>query len=182
MLLSFYHTCASEQHHVLHIESLLSYQFHILVGIFIIELGLYIPMMGFLKMPQVFVSKQVGCTPTQFQFELSYTYSSSASVAWQSLLLALTSIDRHLHSLLISRVDVRLSPFLSSSTQPPPSYSIPPIVICPWLTLMYCVKVERALERQKYETISWLVIGVVHDLNTLCWEDGSQPDYMILQG
>ena len=33
-------------------ESLLSYHFHILVGIFIIELGLYIPMMGFLKCPR----------------------------------------------------------------------------------------------------------------------------------
>ena len=33
---------------------------------FIIELGLYIPTMGFLKMPQVFMSKQVGCTPTSF--------------------------------------------------------------------------------------------------------------------
>ena len=43
--------------------------------------------------------------------ELSYIYSSSASVAWQSLLLALTSIDGHLHSPLISLVDVRLSPF-----------------------------------------------------------------------
>ena len=69
---------------------------------------------GLPQMPQVFMSKQVGCTPTQFQFELSYTYSSSASVAWQSLLLALTSIDGHLHSPLISRVDVRLSSFLSS--------------------------------------------------------------------
>ena len=48
MLLSFYHTCASKLHH-LHIESLSSYNFHILVGIFIIELGLYIPTMGFLK-------------------------------------------------------------------------------------------------------------------------------------
>ena len=38
----------------------------------------------------------------------------SASVAWQSLLLTLTSIDGHLHSPLISRVDVRLSPFFSS--------------------------------------------------------------------
>ena len=66
---------------------------------------------GLPQMPQVFMSKQVGCTPTQFQFELSYTYSSSASVAWQSLLLTLTSIDGHLHGLLISRVDVRLSPF-----------------------------------------------------------------------
>ena len=43
--------------------------------------------------------------------EISYIYSSSASVAWQSLLLALTSIDGHLHSSLISLIDVRLSPF-----------------------------------------------------------------------
>jgi hypothetical protein len=28
---------------------------------------------------------------------------------------------------------------------------------------MYCVKVEKVLEHQKYETIAWLVIGVVHD-------------------
>jgi hypothetical protein len=38
----------------------------------------------------------------------------SASVAWQSLLLTLISIDGHLHSPLVSRVDVRLSYFLSS--------------------------------------------------------------------
>ena len=50
--------------------------------------------------------------------ELSYIYSSSASVAWQSLLLALTSIGGHLHSSLISLVDVRLSPFLSSPHNP----------------------------------------------------------------
>ena len=43
--------------------------------------------------------------------ELSYIYSSSASVAWQSLLLALTSIDGHLHSLLIILANVRLSLF-----------------------------------------------------------------------
>ena len=45
---------------------------------------------------------------------------------------------------------------------------------------MYCVKVEKVRERQKYETIAWLVIGVVHDLNILCDEDGAYPDYMIL--
>ena len=50
--------------------------------------------------------------------ELSYIYSSSAFVAWQSLLLALTSIDGHLHSSLISLVDVRHSPFLSSPHNP----------------------------------------------------------------
>jgi hypothetical protein len=36
---------------------------------------------------------------------------------------------------------------------------------------MYCVKVEKVSEHQKYETIAWLVIGVVHDLNILCDED-----------
>ena len=48
--------------------------------------------------------------------ELSYIYSSSASVAWQSLLLALTSIGGHIHSPFISRINVRLSPFLYSHT------------------------------------------------------------------
>jgi hypothetical protein len=38
----------------------------------------------------------------------------SASVAWQSLLLALTSIDGHIHSPLISLIDVRLNLLLSS--------------------------------------------------------------------
>ena len=40
-------------------------------------------------------------------------------------------------------------------------------------TLMYYVKIEIFLEHQKYETIVWLVIGVVHDLNILCGEDGA---------
>ena len=34
------------------VESLMFSHFHILVGIFIIELGLYIPTMGFLKCPR----------------------------------------------------------------------------------------------------------------------------------
>ena len=123
MLLSFYHTCASKQHHVLHIESLLSYQFHILVGIFIIELGLYIPMMGFLKLPQVFMSKQVGCTPTQFLL-LSFHILIALvhPLHGNPYSLTLISIDGHLHSPLIRLVDVRLSsPFLSSPQ--PPFYS-----------------------------------------------------------
>ena len=44
--------------------------------------------------------------------ELSYIYSSSASVAWKSLLLALTSMDGHLPRPFISHVDVIVSPFL----------------------------------------------------------------------
>ena len=66
---------------------------------------------GLPQMPQVFMSKQVGCTPTQFPMSFHTLIALSASVAWQSLLLTLTSIDGHLHSPLIRCVDVRLSPF-----------------------------------------------------------------------
>ena len=84
--------------------------------------------------------------------------------------LTLISIDGHLHSPLIRLVDVRLSsPFCLLHNH----HSIPPIVLCPWLTLMYCVKIEKVLKKLEYETIAWLVIGVVHDLNTLCGEDGA---------
>ena len=71
----------------------------------------------------------------------------SAFVAWQSLLLALISIDGHFHSPLVSRVDVRLSYVLPSLYLPLSSYSIPPVVLYPWLTVMYCVGVEKAEAR-----------------------------------
>ena len=118
MLLSFVHTCASKQHRDLHDrESLICCHFHILVGIFHYRTWLVYSNDGLTQMPQVFVSKRVGCTLSFFD-ELSYIYSSSASVAWQPLLLALTSIGGHLHSPLISRVNVRLSSFLSSHITP----------------------------------------------------------------
>ena len=84
-------------------------------------------MTGFLK-SALGLREQASWMHTHFVsfVELSYIYSSSASVPWQSLLLALTSIDGHLHSTLIHLVDVRLSyPFLSSP-QPPfySSYSV----------------------------------------------------------
>ena len=81
----------------------------ILVGIFHYRTWLVYSYNGLPQMSQVFVSKQVGCTPTSFI--LLSIHSSSASIAWQSLLLMLTSIDGHLHSPLISRVDVRVIPF-----------------------------------------------------------------------
>ena len=82
--------------------------------------------------------------------------------------LTLISIDGHLHSPLIRLVDVSLSsPFLSS--QPPPYTTI---VLCPWLTLMHCVKVER-FERIEYENKCLAETGVVHDMNILCDEEGA---------
>ena len=77
---------------------------------FIIEHGLYIPMTGFLKMPQVFMSKQVGCTPTQFLL-LSFHILIALvhPLHGNPYSLTLISIDGHLHSPLIRLVDVRLS-------------------------------------------------------------------------
>ena len=119
MLLSFFHTCASKQHHELHDSESLILSLSILVGIFYYRTWLVYSNNGLPQMPQVFVSKQVGCTPTQFLLLSFHTLIAlSASVARQSLLLTLTSIDGHLHSPLIILVNVRLSPFLSSPHNP----------------------------------------------------------------
>ena len=135
------------------------------------ELGLYIPMMGFLKIA-LGLHEQESWMHTHLVILLSFqTFISLVHLLYGNhYSLTLISINGHLHSPLICLVDVILSsPFLS----PQPPYSIPPIVLYPWLMLMYCVKVEKVWEHQKYETIAWLVIGVVHDLNTLCGEDGA---------
>ena len=86
--------------------------------------------------------------PLSFSLSFHILTALSASVAWQSLLLALTSIDGHLPSPLISRVDVRLPPFCLLYTTPS-LYSISPIVLCPWLALIYCVKVYRFVSVSK---------------------------------
>ena len=68
---------------------------------------------GLSQMLEVF--KQASWMDTHLVFSLSFhtLITVSASITWQSILLALISIDGHLHSSLISRVDVRSS-FLSS--------------------------------------------------------------------
>ena len=125
------------------IESLLCCHFHILSGNFHYRTWLVYSNDG-LPQNALGLREQASWMHTHLVsfVELSYIYSSSASVAWQSLLLALTSIDGHLHSPLISLVDVRLSPFCLLHITPS-LYSIPPIVLCPWLALIYCVKVYR---------------------------------------
>ena len=128
--------------------------------------------MGLLKCPRSSWASKLDAHPLVTFVELSYIYSSSASVAWQSLLLALTSIDEHLHSSLISLVDVRLSPFLSSPHTP--------III--FYSTHSAISMAHAhvlregwksLRLLKYEIIAWLVIGVVHDESILVWRKWS---------
>ena len=130
------------------IESLLCYHFHILVGIFHYITWLVYSNDGLPQMPQVFVSKQVGCTPTQFLWMSFHILIALVHpLHGNPYSLTLISIDGHLHSPLTHLVDVRLSSTFLSSPQPP--YSIPPIVLCPWLMLMYCVKIEKSLRTLK---------------------------------
>ena len=181
MLLSFYHTRASKQHRDLHNRESLILSLSYTSGKFHYRTWLVYSNDGLPQMPEVFVSKQVGCTPTQFLLLIFHTFIALVHLLHGNpYSFTLISIDGHLHSLLIRLVDVGLSspPFCLLHNH----HSIPPIVLYPWLTLMYCVKIKKVLKMLKYETIAWLVIGVVHDLNILCGEDRAQPDYMILQG
>ena len=87
MLLSFFHTCASNSTMIFMIESLLCCHFHILVGIFHYRTWLVYSNDGFPQNAQG-LREQASWMHTHLVsfVELSYIYSSSASVAWQSLL------------------------------------------------------------------------------------------------
>ena len=141
MLLSFYHTCASKQHHDLHDRESPMLSLSYTSGNFHYRIWLVYSNDGLPQMPQVFMSKQVGCTPTQFLLLSFHTFIALVHpLHGNPYSLTLISIDGHLHSPLIRLVDVRLSsPFCLLHNH----HSIPPIVLCPWLTLMYCVKVEK---------------------------------------
>ena len=100
------------------IESLLCCHFHILVEFFHYRTWLVYSNDG-LPQNALDLHEQANWMHTHLVsfVELSYIYSSSASIAWQSLLTHVISINGHVHSPLIRLVDVRLSsPFFVYST------------------------------------------------------------------
>ena len=123
MLLSFYHTCASKQNLKLHDRESPMLSLSYTSGNFHYRTWLVYSDDGLPQMPEVFMSKQVGCTPTQFPLLSFHTLISLVHpLHGNPYSLTLISIDGHLHSPLIRLVDVRLSsPFLSSPQ--PPFYS-----------------------------------------------------------
>ena len=112
MLLSFHHTCASKQHHNPQDRESFVFSLSYTSGNVSLQ-NLACIFQKWASSSALGLREQASWMHTHLVsfVELSYIYSSSASVAWQSLLLALTSIDGHLHSPLISLVDARLSPF-----------------------------------------------------------------------
>ena len=140
MLLSFATLVLQSSTIIFMIESLLFCHFHILVGIFQYRTWLVYSNNGLPQMPYVFVSKQVGCTPTQFLLLSFHTFIALVHpLHGNPYSLTLISINGHLHSPLIRLVDVRLSSVFCLLHN---HHSIPHIVLCPWLMLMYCVKIE----------------------------------------
>ena len=106
------HTCASKQHHNPHDRESLVLSLSYTSGNFSLQ-NLACIFQQWASSSALGLREQASWMHTHLVsfVELSYIYSSSASVAWQSLLLALTSIDGHLPSPLISRVNVTFSPF-----------------------------------------------------------------------
>ena len=151
------------------IESLLCYHFYILVRILHYRTWLVYSNDG-LPQNALGLREQASWMHTHLVLLLSFhtLIALVHPLPGNPYSLTLISIDVHLHRLLIRLVDVRLTSLFCLLHS---HHSIPPIVLCPWLTLIYSVKIEKVWEHQKYETIAWLVIRVVHDLNTLCGED-----------
>ena len=111
------HTCASKQHHNHHDRQSLVLSLSYTSGNFLLQ-NLACIFQQWASSSALGLREQASWMHTHLVsfIELSYIYSSSASVAWQSLLLALTSIDGHLHSLLIRLVGVRIFFSLFSTT------------------------------------------------------------------
>ena len=123
------------------IESLLCCHFHILVGIFHYRTWLVYSNDGLPQNALGLREQASWMHPTQFILLSFHIFIALVHpLHGNPSSLTLISINGHLHSPLIRLVDVRLS---SPSLSSPPSYSIPPIVLYPWLALMYCVKVYR---------------------------------------
>ena len=120
MLLSFFHTCASKQHHVLHRESLLCFHFHILVGIFHYRTWLVYSNDG-LPQNALGLREQASWMHTHQFLQLSFhtLIALVHPLHGNPYSLTLISINGHLHSPLIRLVDVRLPSSFLSSPQPP---------------------------------------------------------------
>ena len=124
MLLSFFHTCASKQHHDLHDRESPMLSLSYTSGNFSYRTCLVYFNDG-LPQNALGLHEQASWMHTHFVSFSSFPtlIALVRPLHGNPYSLTLISIDGHLHSPLIHLVDVRLSPSFLSSPQPP---SIPP--------------------------------------------------------
>ena len=124
MLLSFYHTCASKQHHDLHDRESLILSLSYTSGNFHYRTWLVYSDDGLPQTPKV-----LDAHPLSFSLSFHTLIALVHPLHGNPYSLTLISIDGHLHSPLIRLVDVRLSSSFLSSPQPPfySTYSAMPI-------------------------------------------------------
>ena len=178
------HTCAIKQHHNLHDRESLVLSLSYTSGNFSLQ-NLACIFQRWASSNALGLHEQASWKRTHLVsfVELSYIYSSSASVAWQSLLLTLISVDGHLHSPLIKPCQCEtFLPFCLLYIYPYHHTLFHPQ--CYFHLLRSCIaRGFKKLKRvKKYESIARVVIGVVHDGSILCNENEAWPNYMTLQG
>ena len=119
MLLSFYHTCASKQHHVLHDRESPILSLPYTSGNFSLQ-NLACIFLRWTSSNALGLHEQASWMHTHLVLLLSFhtLIALVHPLHGNPYSLTLIYIDGHLHSPLIRLVDVRLSPFLSSPHNP----------------------------------------------------------------
>ena len=112
--------------------------------------------MGFLKFPRSSWASKLDVHPLSFFLSFHTLIALVHPLHGNPYSLTLISIDGNLHSPLIRLVDERPSPSFCLLHN---HNSIPPIVPCPRLRLMYCVKVEKVWEHQSMKELLGLSSG-----------------------
>ena len=152
------------------IERLLCFHFHILVGIFHYTTWLVYSNDGLpQKCPRSSWASKLDAHPLSFLLSFHTLIALVHPLHGNPYSRTLISIDGHLHSPLIRLVDVRLSPFCLL-------HITPIIIFYSTYSAMSMAHAHilreswKSLIMLKYETIAWLLIGVVHDESILCDE------------
>ena len=101
-------------------------------------------MMGFLKIALGLRASKLDAHPLVFLLSFHILIALVHLLYGNPYSFTLISINGHLHSPLIRRVNVTISSFFVSQRPP---HSIPLIVLYPWLALMYCVIVIKTLRK-----------------------------------